>query len=98
MIAGAVAACAASACAGVSGLGAGRGADDAPEESGRAILERACTGCHDLGGLEAFKGYYDAEQWRDLVVTMVEHGAEIEDRQIDVLVDHLAEAYGSRSR
>jgi mono/diheme cytochrome c family protein len=67
-------------------------------DDGRVILEAACTSCHDLGGLDAYKGYYRAEQWLDLVTTMIEHGAKLDDRQVAVLVDYLTESYGPQSR
>src|SRR5690606_13379841 len=48
-----------------------------PAGDGRELLRRACTGCHDLGGLWAYQGYYDEARWRGLVDTMIAHGADL---------------------
>lgn len=64
---------------------------------GRSVLERACTTCHDLGGLDGYKGYWGEAQWRDMVTTMIEHGAELEDGEVDVLVAYLTAEYGPDS-
>ncbi len=65
-----------------------------PEGEGKAILLRACTACHDLGGLKLFKGYYTEELWRELVVDMVRVGAQVKEDEITILARYLAEHFG----
>lgn len=87
-----------------AGCAAERAFDDAPyvdvsglalpAGAGRAELVRACTTCHDLGGLEAYKGYYDDAKWRDMVLTMVDHGAELDADGIDAVVGYLVACFG----
>jgi hypothetical protein len=62
--------------------------------AGSDVLVRACTACHDLQGLEAFKGYYDRSQWHALVLTMVEHGAVLEPPEIELVTDYLVAHFG----
>jgi len=64
--------------------------DELPDGEGKKILLRSCTSCHDLTEVTKFRGYYDRKQWRDIVVTMMEYGAPIEEKQVDVLADYLA--------
>lgn len=68
--------------------------DELPDGDGKTILVAACTSCHDLGEVTKFRGYYERQQWRDIVVTMVEYGAPVEPPQIDVLADYLAQHLG----
>ena len=65
-----------------------------PEGEGKVILLRACTNCHDLGGLKLFKGYYTEELWRELVVDMVRVGAQVKEDEITILAKYLAEHFG----
>jgi cytochrome c5 len=88
---------AAAALCALAGCAGGSAPPPSAPSDGRAILERACTTCHDLGGLDAYKGYWGEAQWRDMVATMVEHGAEIEDGEVDVLVAWLTAEYGPGS-
>lgn len=60
---------------------------------GRAILERACTVCHDLGGLVAFADFWDEPEWRSLIDTMVEYGATLTPVEYEVLAGYLADAF-----
>ena len=69
-----------------------------PPGPGRAILQADCTSCHDLGGLWAYQGYYDELRWRDLVGTMIAHGAELDASEADVLVAYLVEHFGPGTR
>jgi hypothetical protein len=80
-------------------VGSGTAAPDTVSTTtdGRALLERACTSCHDLGGLEGFKGYWGEPQWRDMVATMRDHGAVLSDVEADVLVAWLTAEYGPGS-
>lgn len=65
-----------------------------PPGEGYDLLADVCTQCHDLGGVEAFKGYWDYDQWRDMVATMIDHGAELDAEQADVLAVYLTENFG----
>ena len=65
-----------------------------PEGEGRALLLAACTRCHDLRGLPAYKGYWSRQRWRDMLVTMVKNGAPLSNEQADVLAEYLAEHFG----
>jgi cytochrome c5 len=65
-----------------------------PAGAGKAILQTACTVCHDLGEVTKFRGYYDRQQWHDIVATMVEYGAKVDQKQIDVLTDYLTRNLG----
>lgn len=68
-----------------------------PAGEGRGILERDCTGCHDLNGLWAYKGYYDEQRWRAMIDTMIDHGAELDEREAAALASYLVEHFGPDS-
>ena len=70
--------------------------DELPDGEGKKILQTACTSCHDLGEVTKFRGYYTRAQWRDVVVTMADYGAEIQPAQIDILADYLEEHLGRK--
>lgn len=72
-------------------------AAELPEGRGREILMASCTSCHDLREVTKFRGYYTRAQWRDVVVTMVEYGADLSDDEIEVLADYLTEHLGRRA-
>jgi hypothetical protein len=69
-----------------------------PEGEGKSILERACTSCHDLGGLTNFKGFYTEKQWRELVIDMIKGGAEVKEDEIPILAKYLARHFGKESQ
>ena len=68
--------------------------DDLPDGEGKKILQTQCTACHELTEVTKFRGYYNRAQWRDIVVTMVEYGADLKKADIEVLADYLAEHLG----
>ena len=68
--------------------------DDLPEGEGKKILLSSCTACHELTEVTKFRGYYNRDQWHDIVITMKEYGAPIDDRQVDVLTDYLTKNLG----
>jgi cytochrome c5 len=73
------------------------GAKPAPEldAAARAILERACTGCHSLNGIENYS--YDSEDpYRELVSTMVSYGATLSEAEKTTLIQYLFTTYGKR--
>jgi cytochrome c5 len=65
------------------------------ESAGRAILERACTSCHSLNGIEKY-AYGSEDPYRELVYTMVSYGATLSDAERTTLVRYLFETYGKR--
>jgi mono/diheme cytochrome c family protein len=80
----------------VAGTSAVAPGDELPDGEGKKILQTACTSCHDLGEVTKFRGYYTRAQWRDVVVTMADYGAEIQPAQIDILADYLEQHLGRR--
>ena len=64
---------------------AGAPGDELPDGPGKKVLQRACVTCHDLDEVTKFKGYYTRAQWKDIVVTMEEYGADLADGEIDIL-------------
>jgi len=69
-------------------------AEDLPDGEGKKILESRCTSCHELTEVTKFRGYYNRAQWRDIVVTMVEYGADLKKPEIETLADYLAQHLG----
>jgi hypothetical protein len=68
--------------------------DDLPDGEGKKILEFRCTSCHELSEVTKFRGYYNRAQWRDIVITMVEYGADLKKPEIETLADYLAQHLG----
>jgi hypothetical protein len=65
------------------------------ETAGRAILERACTGCHSLNGIDHYS--YDSEDpYRELVSKMVSYGATLSEAEKATLIQYLFKTYGKR--
>ena len=65
-----------------------------PEGAGKVLLLTACTRCHDLKGLPAYKGYWNTTRWRDMIDTMVKNGAPLNVEQSAVLAEYLAQHFG----
>ena len=65
-----------------------------PEGEGKVLLLAACTRCHDLKGLPAYKGYWTIARWRAMVESMVKNSAPLNEQQIAVLADYLAQHFG----
>jgi cytochrome c553 len=70
--------------------------DELPDGAGKKVLLRACTACHDLEEVTKFKGYYTRAQWKDIVVTMREYGAVLDDSEVETLADYIASAIGKK--
>ena len=68
-----------------------------PEGEGRALLLAACTRCHDLKGLPAYRGYWDRVRWRAMIDTMIKNGAPLNTQQALVLAEYLAQHFGRPS-
>ena len=69
---------------------------DLPAGPGRAILQTSCTVCHDLGEVTKFRGYYNRQQWEDIVATMMGYGAKVTKEDVDVLADYLTQSIGRK--
>ena len=71
-------------------------AEELPQGPGRQILMRACVSCHNLREVTKFKGFYARPQWRDIVQTMVDYGAAVNDKDAEVLTSYLTESLGKK--
>jgi len=63
-------------------------AQQLPEGSGKEILEKQCSTCHTIEVIVSER--HDADEWKRLVMEMIDRGAEITDEQVPVVVDYLA--------
>jgi mono/diheme cytochrome c family protein len=70
--------------------------DDLPDGPGRRLLMGACVQCHGLREVTKFRGFYTRPQWRDIVLTMVDYGAAVGEKDVDVLTDYLTEQLGKK--
>jgi len=71
---------------------------DLPQSEGRELVLRACVKCHELGGLDAYRGYWNLEQWREMVVGMVKNGAELLPPEQEVVAAYLTRHFGPGTR
>ena len=85
-----------SACGGRPASGPGAPSTSARLD-GAEILRRACTVCHDLGGLAAYADYWGEAEWRSMMDTMISYGAVLTSGEYEVLARYLAETYGPAS-
>jgi hypothetical protein len=70
--------------------------DGLPDGPGKEILQTAGVSCHELTEGTKFKGYDGKNDWRDVVVTMVAYGAELKEKEFDLLVDYLTATLGKK--
>jgi cytochrome c5 len=70
--------------------------DDLPDGDGKTILLTSCTTCHDLTEVTKLRGFYTRAQWRDVIVTMKEYGAMVDEKQVEVLADYLGQNLGKK--
>jgi cytochrome c5 len=69
---------------------------EAPVDTdGRAILERACTSCHSVNGIEKY-AYPSEGSYRALISAMISYGAVLSDEEKTTLAQYLFAAYGKR--
>jgi cytochrome c5 len=67
-----------------------------PDGAGRQILMSACVACHGLREVTKFRGFYTREQWRDIVLTMVDYGAPVSEKDAELLTDYLTKNLGKK--
>jgi cytochrome c5 len=70
-------------------------AQELPEGEGKKLLEERCVRCHSLKSVVSLKQSQDA--WKKLVVKMVEYGAQLDDKEVDVAIGYLAKYFGPAS-
>ena len=66
-----------------------------PDDEGKALVLRACTGCHTLEGVPAFRKYWGYRHWLPMVETMIDHGARLDDEEKVAVTRYLARHYGT---
>jgi cytochrome c5 len=71
-------------------------AAELPDGTGKQILDASCTSCHGLREVTKFRGFYTRAQWRDIVGTMVDYGAAVSERDVELLTDYLTEHLGKK--
>jgi mono/diheme cytochrome c family protein len=76
---------------------AGQQSNELPSGEGRVILETACAACHDWKDVTKFRGY-KPDEWADLVNTMVQYGAKLDEAQSKTLIEYLVKNLGPDSR
>ncbi len=63
-----------------------------PEVNGKAVVQRACVTCHDIGVVTRTR--YTEAGWRRMVGTMVDRGAVLSDSEIADVVAYLTRDFG----
>jgi competence protein ComEA len=66
----------------------------AAQDSGKTLLERACTKCHELTA--TLKQRNTRAGWSAVVDDMVARGAELSDAEIEKIIDYLAGNFGPK--
>jgi hypothetical protein len=56
------------------------------------LVEEQCIGCHALSIVE--NSSKSPEEWEATVTRMVQLGAKLSDKQVEVVIDYLSETYG----
>jgi len=63
-----------------------------PDGDGKKILQAACTACHGLDGVVRL--HLDKAGWEGLVASMVSNGAQVDSKDMPVLIDYLVKNFG----
>jgi cytochrome c5 len=64
-----------------------------PEGDGKKILQNSCTTCHGLDG--TVKMRLDKAGWEGVVASMVSNGAQVDAKEMPVLIDYLVTNFGN---
>jgi len=67
-----------------------------PEGEGRKLVEERCANCHSLKPVISLKQSRDA--WKKMVLKMVEYGAQLDDKEVDVATGYLANHFGPEAK
>ena len=66
-----------------------------PDAEGKALILRACTGCHTLEGVPAYRKYWGYERWLPMVENMIKHGAELNTEEKEAVARYLGRYFGT---
>jgi cytochrome c5 len=66
-----------------------------PEGEGKKLVEERCASCHSLKPVVSLKQGQGA--WKELVVKMVEFGAQLDPKEVDVATEYLTKYFGPES-
>jgi hypothetical protein len=64
-------------------------------DSGRAVLDRVCTVCHSLRGIEKHS-YTSPDVYKELVSDMIARGAVVTEEEMATIVEYLYKTYGQK--
>jgi competence protein ComEA len=64
------------------------------QDAGKALVERACTKCHNLEATA--RQHNTRDRWSAIVDDMVAKGMEATDAEIEKIIDYLAKTQGAR--
>lgn len=67
---------------------------DLPDDNGKALILKACTRCHDLKGVPAYRKYWGFDRWLPMVENMIEHGAKLNDEEKITVARYLGKHFG----
>lgn len=62
-----------------------------PDGDGKAIVQKMCTGCHNLKTVTS--KHATKEQWNTIVQQMVSRGADGTDEEIETVINYLAKNF-----
>jgi competence protein ComEA len=69
---------------------------DLPPGDGKAIVQRACVGCHALKVVTSKRA--TPQQWSTVVDQMVSRGADVDDDEIETLVAYLSKNFPENAK
>lgn len=67
-----------------------------PEGEGKATLVKVCTQCHDIESLPHLR--YTKAEWKNLVYSMKDMGADGSTKEMDSIVDYLTKVFGKEEK
>jgi cytochrome c5 len=63
-----------------------------PDGEGKKVLQTACSSCHGLEGVVRL--HLDKEGWEGVVASMVSNGAQVDSKDLPLLIDYLVKNFG----
>jgi cytochrome c5 len=63
-----------------------------PDGDGKKIVENACGSCHSLEPITRL--HQDKERWEAMVSSMIAYGAQVNEKELPVLIDYLVKNFG----